>query len=80
MRVQKGSIVKAAAGRDNGGFFVVTEVQENYCFIVDGKSRKLESPKRKNIKHLSFTNSVIDLNNITDKKLRVTLKKISDAE
>lgn len=80
MKVQKGSVVKAAAGRDNEGHFVVTDVQNRYCFIADGKSRKLSKPKRKNIKHLRFTDSVIDLNDITDKKLRTLLKNFSDAE
>lgn len=80
MKLQKGSVVRAAAGRDSGGLFAVTDVQKNCCFIADGKSRKLESPKRKNIKHISLTNSMIDLNDITDKKLRRLLKELKDAE
>jgi ribosomal protein L14E/L6E/L27E len=69
-----GSVVKATAGRDKGGFFTVTQLQNGYCFIADGKSRKLASHKRKNLKHISPTGSVIDLNGITDKKLRTLLK------
>lgn len=80
MKIQKGSVVKADAGRDCGGYFAVVEVQDGYCFIADGKSRRLSSPKRKNIKHLSFTNSVIDLNDITDKKLRRLLREFSPAD
>ena len=80
MKIQKGSVVKADAGRDCGGYFAVVEMQDGYCFIDDGKSRKLLSPKRKNIKHLSFTNSVIDLNDITDKKLRTLLREFSQAD
>lgn len=80
MKIQKGSVVKADAGRDCGGYFAVVEMQDRYCFIADGKSRKLLSPKRKNIKHLSFTNSVIDLNDITDKKLRTLLREFSQAD
>ena len=80
MKRQLGSVVKAQAGRDSGGFFAVVGLEEEYCFIADGKSRKLERPKRKNIKHLSFTNSVIDLSEITDKKLRTALKHFSGDE
>ena len=80
MKRQLGSVVKAQAGRDSGGFFAVVRLVEEYCFIADGKSRKLERPKRKNIKHLSFTNSVIDLSEITDKKLRTALKQFSGDE
>ena len=80
MKRQLGSVVKAQAGRDSGGFFAVVGLEEEYCFIADGKSRKLDRPKRKNIKHLSFTNSVIDLSEITDKKLRTALKQFSGDE
>ena len=75
MKLNIGSVVRASAGRDSEGLFVVTATDKNYCFIADGKSRKLSSPKRKNIKHLRFTNSVIELNEITDKKLRAALKE-----
>ena len=80
MKLNVGSVVRAKAGRDNGGFFVVTALGKDHCFIADGKSRKLASPKRKNIKHIRVTDSMIDLNDITDKKLRNTLKQFSEAE
>lgn len=73
MKLQKGSVVRADAGRDCGGLFTVVSADETYCFIADGKSRKLASPKRKNIKHISLTGGMIELNDITDKKLRKLL-------
>ncbi len=78
MKVNTGSVVRAIAGRDKDSFFVVTDSGNGYCLIADGKSRKLESPKRKNIRHLRFTNSVIDLNDVTDKKLRTLLKQYAE--
>lgn len=80
MKLNTGSVVKAKAGRDNGNYFVVVANYENYCLIADGKSRKLANPKRKNIKHLCFTNSMIDINDITDKKLRTLLKDFKTTE
>ena len=77
MELKIGSVVRANAGRDKDSFFVVTAAEKNCCFIADGKSRKLSSPKRKSIKHLSFTGNVIDLNDITDKKLRKVLGEYS---
>ena len=73
MKLQKGSVVRADAGRDCGGFFIVVAADEKYCCIADGKSRKLNSPKRKNIKHIKLTDGMIELNDITDKKLRKML-------
>jgi ribosomal protein L14E/L6E/L27E len=74
VKIQTGSVVIAEAGRDSGGHFVVTGCDEKFCFIADGKSRKLSSPKRKNIKHIRLTDSMIDINGITDKKLRTMLR------
>ena len=80
MKLKIGSVVKADAGRDSGGFFAVTALENGYCFIADGKSRKLASPKRKNVKHIRITDSMIDLNDITDKKLRDMLKSFGGCE
>lgn len=78
MNAVKGLIVKAVAGRDNGKYFVILEADSKFCLIADGKSRKITAPKRKSIKHLCFTENVIDLNDITDKKLRRVLSEYSD--
>lgn len=80
MNLCKGSVVKAVAGRDSGRLFVVTDIQGGYCFIADGKTRKLASHKRKNIKHVCPTDSVIDINDITDKKLRTLLRQLATEE
>jgi len=80
VKLLKGSVVRAEAGRDKGSYFAVVDAGEKYCFIADGKSRKLADPKRKNIKHIRVTDSMIDLNDITDKKLRNTLKQFGGTE
>lgn len=76
MELNVGSVVRAKAGRDKDGFFVVTALENGFCFIADGKSRKLGSPKRKNVKHISVTNSMIGIDGLTDKKLRILLREL----
>lgn len=73
MTVVKGSVVRALAGRDQDRFFVAEAVEDRFVYIADGKERKLEKPKRKNVKHISPTGSVIDMTDMTDKKLRKIL-------
>lgn len=76
MDLCKGLVVKAKAGRDKGGFFIVTDFSEKEAFICDGKRRKLNKPKKKNIKHLAMTNTVFPLNELTsDKKIKSVLNK-----
>ena len=50
-----GKIVFSNAGRDKGKYLVVINCDENYVWVADGKERKLETPKRKNVKHISLT-------------------------
>jgi ribosomal protein L14E/L6E/L27E len=58
MDIVKGSIVKAKAGRDKGGFFVVLGVDGTLALIADGKRRRVERPKRKKLIHLMPTATV----------------------
>ena len=52
MKISKTDIVCALAGKEEGKLFVVIDTEDGFAFIADGKSRKVESPKRKNVKHL----------------------------
>ena len=65
-----GKIVRSAAGRDKDRFLVITAVDGDFAMIADGKTRKLSAPKKKRLKHLRFTNNTVDMQDITDKKLR----------
>lgn len=78
MEIVKGMVVKAIAGRDKGIYFVVTEISDDrkYVLISDGRTRKLSGPKKKSIKHLKMTGTVIDINDITNEKLKMVLKNI----
>lgn len=52
-----GDLVIALQGRDSGNIFVVYHIyNENYVAIVNGKNRKLNKPKKKNIKHIKSLN------------------------
>ena len=52
MEVDKSSLVVSKAGRDQGQLFSVIDADEQYVYLADGKSRRLEKPKRKKRKHI----------------------------
>ncbi len=55
-----GQIVKSKAGRDKGRIFLVTNVlDDKFVEIVDGDLRKIDSPKKKKIRHLIVYNSIV---------------------
>lgn len=52
MEITKSDIVLSIAGRDQGELFYVIETDGAYVLIANGKDRRLESPKRKKLKHV----------------------------
>ena len=71
-----GSVVLSKQGRDKGKYFLVTAVGKDVVFLVDGGMRKLASPKKKNVKHVS--DSGVKLDAIAEKLL--SGKKVFDSE
>ena len=65
MEIAKSNIVRSDAGRDKGKLFVVLAVEGEYLLLADGKSRKVESPKRKKRRHVLFV--AADENRLSDK-------------
>lgn len=73
MDVKPGAVVISSAGHDSGRPMLVVGADGGFVFVADGKERKLNSPKKKNIKHVRVTLSSIELEGLTDKRLRQTL-------
>ncbi len=73
-----GRIVCSVAGRDKGCFMTVLEMEKGRALVCDGKQRPLERPKAKNMKHLKFTNSYLNEEQLaTNRSLRRALKEYS---
>ena len=77
MEIKAGSVVISSAGHDKNRFMVVVGADGEKILVADGKERKLQSPKKKNIKHVRKTTYQIDTDGLTDKKLRRTLREMS---
>lgn len=77
MEAKLGMIVRSSAGHDKGNFLVITAIEGDFAYIADGKERKLQSPKKKRMKHLKFTNTVVETGNLTDKGLRRIISEYS---
>ncbi len=51
-QVNIGDVVVSTAGRDQGEYFIVVNVQDKIAKVVDGKIHKVTALKKKNVKHL----------------------------
>lgn len=77
MDISKGSLVYSRSGRDKGKLFVVLDTDGDYVYLADGATRRAEKPKKKKLKHINKTNTVLELDfeNISDSALRKALAK-----
>ena len=81
MEIALANIVRSDAGRDKGKPFIVLAVEGEYLLLADGKSRKVEAPKRKKRRHVQFvaaeqtrvSEKIISKEKVTNSELRRTL-------
>ena len=57
MEIAQSNIVLSDAGRDRGKLFFVLNVEGEFLLLADGKSRRVEAPKRKKRKHVRLVSA-----------------------
>ena len=75
-----GSIVVSLRGHDKGRLYLAVGEENGYLFLCDGKRRRLEKPKRKQIKHIRplQPDRQCDPAAMTDGRLRRWLSEAAD--
>lgn len=63
-----GKVVCSVQGRDKGRYMIAFGCDGDFLLLCDGKERPIERPKRKNIKHLYFTDFTVDTELIKSNK------------
>lgn len=53
-----GEFAKSKAGHDKDEIFVIINKEDEYVYLVDGKSRTIEKPKKKKVKHIQVINKI----------------------
>ncbi|MDE6472397.1 MAG: KOW domain-containing RNA-binding protein [Clostridia bacterium] len=62
-------------------FLVIATLNENYVLIANGKSRKLDSPKQKNVKHLKLIEEASEtMTYVDDKSIADRIAKLDIVE
>ncbi|WP_243126615.1 KOW domain-containing RNA-binding protein [Clostridium sp. HBUAS56010] len=52
MELEAGSLVESTAGHDKGSYFFILYEEGEYIYLVDGKYRRMDCPKKKKKKHV----------------------------
>ncbi|MDD4169182.1 MAG: KOW domain-containing RNA-binding protein [Desulfotomaculaceae bacterium] len=85
--VQIGHLVSSIKGRDRGKYYLVVDIlSQSMVLVADGEERKVENPKRKNIKHLHFfettagnvSNKFMSGRRVTNMDIRNEIKSLAD--
>lgn len=51
-----GDVVISVSGHDIGEWYIVEEVLNNFVYLIDGKNKPIDKPKKKKIKHVVKAN------------------------
>lgn len=79
MKVTRGAVARSSAGRDKGDFLIIMECSGSYVYVCDGKHRPVDRPKKKSLKHLYVTNTVVgEENMLTNKLIRKSLRPFKE--
>ena len=53
---QIGDYVSSLCGRDAGCLYVICDIKDGYAFLLDGKGKTIDNPKKKKLKHIKSMN------------------------
>ncbi len=88
MEIKTGDIVRSKNGRDKNRYFYVISVDEANVFIADGIMRKIDEPKKKKIKHVSYAatpktrigEKLVSGERVFDAEIRKSLRQLGFCE
>ena len=87
MNFQRGEIVRPLKGHDEGKLHYVFETEGDFLYLVDGKHRRVEAPKKKRRKHVTsegiwthpVTERIQEGDSVLDSEIRRALAAFRDS-
>lgn len=79
-RYESGMLARSRAGHDAGRIYVIMDVDDAYVYLVDGKGRTLDRPKKKKKRHVQIILDKYDITDVDDVKIKQILKEWNKEE
>ena len=61
MEYSIGMFARSLAGHDKEKLYLISKIDSEYVYLVDGKTRTIDNPKKKRKKHIQIDYQVMDL-------------------
>ena len=61
MELRKGMLAISKAGHDKDCWYIVLNIEGNCAYLVNGKTKCVENPKKKKLMHLQPVNRIPEL-------------------
>ncbi len=72
--IEVGMLARSKAGHDKDQIFVIIKTEQEYVYLVDGKTRTVCRPKKKKQKHIQIIKEKQDITGVDDAKLRKIIR------
>ena len=69
-----GMLARSKAGHDKDKVYVIIDKDDTYVYLVDGKIRTLDKPKKKKWKHVQLIKRQYDIRETSDVKIKRILR------
>ncbi len=76
-RFETGMLAKSIAGHDKGHIYVIYKIEEAYVYLVDGRIKTIQNPKKKKKKHVQIILEKHELDGMDDVGIKRILKLYS---
>lgn len=82
--MERGMMAYSRAGHDCGQLYVIWDVQGEYVYLVDGRLKPIDKPKKKKIMHIQIIRRIPeeltgkDANEIKNEDIRRVIRRISN--
>ena len=60
MEYSIGMFARSLAGHDKGKLYLISKVEDEYVYLVDGRIRTADKPKKKRQKHIQIDYQIMD--------------------
>ena len=77
MTAEAGMAARSLAGHDKGQWYLILRVEGPEVWLIDGKTRTKERPKKKNIRHIQPARMQADVEQMDNGAVVAALKRLN---